>query len=105
MGFVLIPIVFVFCLFKLQKEETLPPVSMLDAPPEMLASLIFSDNGDTIDGILELTEPLLLINLFPYVIDALISTEDERFYDHSGIDFIALARAVFFLEKLVGHQQ
>ena len=29
----------------------------------------------------------------PYVIDALISTEDERFFDHSGIDFIALGRA------------
>ena len=28
-----------------------------------------------------------------YVIDALISTEDERFYDHSGIDFMALGRA------------
>lgn len=28
----------------------------------------------------------------PHVIDALIATEDERFYDHSGIDVKALAR-------------
>jgi penicillin-binding protein 1A len=31
------------------------------------------------------------------VIDALISTEDERFYKHSGIDIKSLARAVVFL--------
>lgn len=31
-------------------------------------------------------------SISPHVIDALISTEDERFMDHSGIDFKALAR-------------
>lgn len=30
----------------------------------------------------------------PYLVQALVATEDERFYDHSGIDFIALTRAV-----------
>lgn len=30
----------------------------------------------------------------PYLVKALVATEDERFYDHSGIDFIALTRAV-----------
>ena len=29
-----------------------------------------------------------------YLVQALVATEDERFYDHSGIDFIALTRAV-----------
>lgn len=29
-----------------------------------------------------------------HVVNALVATEDERFYDHSGIDFIALGRAV-----------
>src|SRR5690606_38697205 len=33
-------------------------------------------------------------NISPYVIDALIATEDERFLDHSGVDFKALFRAV-----------
>ena len=31
------------------------------------------------------------------VIDALVSTEDERFYKHSGIDFKSTLRAVFTL--------
>ncbi len=35
-----------------------------------------------------------------YVIDALIATEDERFYDHSGIDFKSTLRAIFTL----GHE-
>ncbi len=30
--------------------------------------------------------------LSPHIINALIATEDERFFDHSGIDFIALLR-------------
>ena len=33
-------------------------------------------------------------NLSPYLVKALVATEDERFYEHSGIDFIALGRAV-----------
>ncbi|MBI9066622.1 MAG: transglycosylase domain-containing protein [Salinivirgaceae bacterium] len=32
--------------------------------------------------------------LSPYLPDALVSTEDERFYKHSGIDFRGLARVV-----------
>ena len=31
----------------------------------------------------------------PYYIDAVISVEDHRFYNHYGVDFIATARAVF----------
>ena len=33
-------------------------------------------------------------NISPYLINALIATEDERFYEHSGIDFKALSRAI-----------
>ncbi|MBR5467105.1 MAG: transglycosylase domain-containing protein [Bacteroidaceae bacterium] len=33
-------------------------------------------------------------SISPYMIQALIATEDERFYDHAGIDFKALIRAV-----------
>ena len=34
-----------------------------------------------------------------HVINALIATEDERFYDHSGIDFQATLRAIILLGK------
>ena len=32
--------------------------------------------------------------LSPYLVQALVATEDYRFYSHSGIDFIALCRAL-----------
>jgi penicillin-binding protein 1A len=35
----------------------------------------------------------------PHVINALIATEDERFYDHAGIDAKSTMRAVFLLGK------
>ena len=34
-------------------------------------------------------------DISPHVIDALIATEDERFYSHAGIDFKSTLRAVF----------
>lgn len=37
-----------------------------------------------------------------HVIDALVATEDERFYDHSGIDFKSTLRAVFTFGKQGG---
>jgi len=37
-----------------------------------------------------------------HVIDALVATEDERFYKHSGIDFKSTLRAVFTLGALGG---
>ncbi len=33
-------------------------------------------------------------HLSPHLTNALVATEDERFYEHSGIDFIALMRAI-----------
>ncbi len=42
----------------------------------------------------------LIIKTFPpRVIEALISTEDERFYSHSGVDARSIARAVWGLGK------
>ncbi|HHW58647.1 MAG: transglycosylase domain-containing protein [Bacteroidales bacterium] len=39
----------------------------------------------------------------PYVIQALIATEDKRFYKHSGIDFKGLARV--FFKTIIGQQK
>lgn len=97
------PLIILYCLFSFQKEEDLPSVAMLDAPPEMLASLVLSDNGDTIGRYFKINRTSTSYNaISPYVIDALISTEDERFHEHSGIDFRALARAIKGLGKSGG---
>ncbi len=41
-------------------------------------------------------------DISPNVINALVATEDERFYDHAGIDFRSTLRAVFTLGKQGG---
>lgn len=37
----------------------------------------------------------------PYLVDALVATEDVRFYNHEGVDFLSLSR-VFFKSILLG---
>lgn len=95
-GFAMLPFVIVTSLLIFQSEEDLPPVAMLDNPPELLASVVYAEDGETELGrywkvnrtSVEYKE------ISPYVTDALISTEDERFHEHSGVDFKAIGRAV-----------
>jgi len=39
--------------------------------------------------------PLKLSQVSPHVIDALLATEDDHFYDHGAVDITGLARALF----------
>jgi penicillin-binding protein 1A len=92
----MLPFLIVTCLLLFQSEDDLPPVEMLDNPPELLASVVYAADGETELGrywkvnrtSVEYKE------ISPYVTDALISTEDERFIVHSGVDFKAIGRAV-----------
>jgi len=94
-GICLIPFLIVFSLLVFQPEDSMPPVSMLDNPPELQASLILAENGDTIGRYFKVNRTsMTYANISPYILDALISTEDERFLEHSGVDFKALGRAV-----------
>jgi penicillin-binding protein 1A len=90
------PLYFVGGLLLFQSEDNLPPVAMLDNPPELLASVIIADDGETELGrywkINRTSVEYRKIS--PNVTDALISTEDERFHDHSGVDFRAVGRAI-----------
>jgi penicillin-binding protein 1A len=98
-GFAMFPFVFVASLLLFQSEDSLPPVEMLDNPPELQASVVYAYDQQTELG------KYFLVNrtsvkyreISPYVTDALISTEDERFKDHAGVDFRAVGRAIFSL--------
>jgi penicillin-binding protein 1A len=90
------PFLIVCSLLLFQSEDDLPPVEMLDNPPELQASVIYAE-----DGVTELGKywkvnrtSVKYKEISPYVTDALISTEDERFHDHSGVDFRAIGRAI-----------
>jgi len=90
------PIFVVWYMFASQPEEELPSVESLENPPELLASIVYADDGKTELGrYWSVNRTTVDYNeISPYVIDALIATEDERYLDHAGIDFRALMRAV-----------
>lgn len=74
----------------------LPSLQQLENPQANLATEIYANDGKTLMGKVY-TENRVSVDykdISKSVIDALISTEDIRFYEHSGIDPIALARAV-----------
>jgi penicillin-binding protein 1A len=76
----------------------MPSIEDLQNPSASLASEVYADDG-TLMGKYYL-EDRVNVNykdISPYIIKALIATEDERFYDHNGIDPRSLARAVFAL--------
>ena len=74
----------------------MPKIEELEDPHDKLASVLFASDESTEMG-RYFSGSGNRINadyqsISPYVIDALIATEDERFMNHSGIDFRALAR-------------
>jgi penicillin-binding protein 1A len=105
--FALLPFFMVAGLLLLQSEDDLPPVSMLDNPPELQASLILAKKNvkeDTVIGRFWQVNrtSVKYREISPFVTDALISTEDERFLKHAGVDFRGLARSFASLGKSGG---
>ncbi len=76
----------------------MPSVEELQNPEADLASEIYtSDNVLMGKYYAENRSEVKYHEISPNVIHALIATEDERFYNHSGIDAEAVGRAVFTL--------
>lgn len=75
----------------------MPPVEDLENPNYKFATEIFSEDGKVLGTYSYSKENRVFVGyneLSPYIINALIATEDVRFAEHSGIDAIALFRAV-----------
>ncbi len=94
-----IGIVFTFLIFFLIYKGYvgyMPPVEDLENPIDKYASQVISSDNKLLGTYSRQKENRIYVNyndLSPYLIDALIATEDIRFYRHSGIDAYALARA------------
>jgi penicillin-binding protein 1A len=87
-------VAFLFILISKGNLGFMPTFEELENPPNILASEIFSDDGKVIDKyfIHENRTYVNYENLPQHLIDALIATEDVRFYRHSGIDLRGLVR-------------
>ena len=73
----------------------LPSFQQLENPKTLLATSLLSSDGKQLGTIFKENRALAEYHeLSPFLEDALVSTEDERFYDHSGIDGKSLARAI-----------
>lgn len=73
----------------------MPSIEDLENPSASQASQVFAEDG-TLMGKYYADEDRVNVeykDISPNVINALISTEDERFYDHSGVDAKSLGRA------------
>ena len=71
----------------------LPTFEELENPKSNLATEIYSEDGKMIGSFFVQNRSYCDYDeLSPSLVAALVSTEDMRFYSHSGIDFISLAR-------------
>ncbi|MBL4724602.1 MAG: transglycosylase domain-containing protein [Lutibacter sp.] len=79
---------------------TLPTFEELENPENNLATEVISIDGVTLGKYFkENRTPIKYKDLPDNLIKALVATEDERFYEHSGIDFRATLRAIVKLGK------
>lgn len=75
----------------------MPDLEDLQNPISRYASQVYSVDGKILGTYNMNRENRVHVDyngISPYLVKALVATEDERFYDHSGIDFIALTRAI-----------
>ena len=77
---------------------SMPSIADLQNPSASQSSQLYADDG-TLMGKYYLEDRVNVEykDINPYIIKALVATEDERFYDHNGIDPRSLGRAFFFL--------
>ena len=75
----------------------MPDVEDLQNPINRFATQVYSSDGKVL-GTWNLNKENRIVipydKMSPSLVKALVATEDERFYEHSGIDFRALGRAI-----------
>ena len=82
----------------------MPDLRQLENPRTNLASQIISSDGEILGKyyLKDNRTPISFDQLPTNMVEALIATEDERFYEHSGIDWRGTLRAFVYLGKRGG---
>ena len=93
-------IILIFLLASWGVFGALPSFEELENPQKNLATEVISSDGVTLGKYaFQNRTPIGFKDLPENLVKALIATEDERFYEHSGIDFRGTARAVVKMGK------
>ncbi len=97
-------LVLIFCLISVGWLGYMPPLEELENPQNRNASEIFSADMKTIGRYYKTANRISVeySEISPYMVDALVATEDARFYEHMGVDPKALFRAVLKMGKAGG---
>lgn len=76
--------------------ENAPEISTIDATPESYTSILYDSNGNEMDTLHgdENREYVKLSQIPKNLQNAAVAIEDERFYEHNGIDFKGMLRAI-----------
>jgi len=78
----------------------MPSMKELENPSSALSSEVLASDGTVLGRyFIQDRSTSKYEEISPNVFNALLATEDARFYEHSGIDGIAVLRAVVFLGK------
>lgn len=75
----------------------MPPIEDLQNPINRYATQVYSADGRQLGTWSMSRENRVMVDyseISPWLVKALVATEDVRFYEHSGIDFYALGRAI-----------
>jgi penicillin-binding protein 1A len=79
----------------LRVRPTLPSVAQISAFQPASATRIYSSDGVLLATLqAENRRPVQLHDIAPKLIDATLAAEDNRFYEHSGVDLRGIGRAV-----------
>ena len=100
----ILAIVLVFWMITKGMLGYLPPLDELQNPKNKFATEIISADMQSLGRFYrnENRVSVEYTDISPYMIDALIATEDVRFYDHTGVDLKSLMRAIMKLGKAGG---
>ena len=76
--------------------EDLPDYQNADAYNTAQPTMVYASDGTTLlaEFQLENRDPVALDQISEYVLKGTVATEDERFYTHSGVDYLGVARAL-----------
>ncbi len=100
----IVSVTILFTLISQGKLGFMPSFEELENPEINLATQVISEDGVTLGKYYWGNENRTTVqykDISPYMIDALVAVEDERFYSHSGIDFRGLVR-VFVKSFVLG---
>ena len=99
----ILAIILLFLLASWGVFGSLPDETSLENPEKDLATQVISSDGQVIGKYFkENRTPVKFEDLPPHLVNALIATEDARFYDHAGVDGKGTVRALAFLGKRGG---